>query len=94
VSLHVTGEVVRNARIVVSAATERPTRLAQAEASLRDKAPDERLLRRVGEAAAEEVQVIADDHGSAAYKRQLVRVHVARALRRALDAGSEGAAAP
>jgi carbon-monoxide dehydrogenase medium subunit len=42
------------------------------------------VLRRAAEAAAEEADVIADHHGSAAYKRQLVRVHVERALRDAL----------
>jgi carbon-monoxide dehydrogenase medium subunit len=88
VSLQGDEEVVRDARIVVSAATERPTRLAGAEVVLRGRRPDDLLLRRAGEAAAAEAAVIADEHGSAAYKRQLVRVHVARALRRALEAGA------
>jgi carbon-monoxide dehydrogenase medium subunit len=88
VSLQGSLEVVRDARIVVSAATERPMRLPAAEAVLRGRRPDDLLLRRAGEAAADEAVVIADEHGSAAYKRQLVRVHVARALRRALEAGA------
>jgi carbon-monoxide dehydrogenase medium subunit len=41
-------------------------------------------VRRAGEAAAEEAQLISDGQGSAAYKRQLVRVFVPRALRAAL----------
>ena len=37
-----------------------------------------------GDAAAEEAQTITDGQGSAAYKRQLVRVYVRRALSAAL----------
>ena len=36
-------------------------------------------------AAAAEAPVVADHHGSAAYKRVLIEVHLQRALRRALD---------
>ena len=35
-------------------------------------------------AAGDEVEPIADLHGSASYKREMVRVHVRRALERAL----------
>ena len=42
-------------------------------------------LTQSGDAAADEAELITDGQGSAAYKRQLVRVHVARALRAALD---------
>ena len=75
---------VREARVVVSAATEKATRLTGVEALLRGKRVDETLARRAGEAAAEEANVIASVHGSAAYKRQLVRVYVARALQQAM----------
>jgi CO/xanthine dehydrogenase FAD-binding subunit len=34
-------------------------------------------------AAADDIQPIADLHGSASYKREMVRVHVRRALERA-----------
>jgi aerobic carbon-monoxide dehydrogenase medium subunit len=70
-------------RIVISAATERPVRLPGAEATLRD-GRDEAALRRAGDAAAEEAETISDGQGSAAYKRQLVRVYVRRALAAAL----------
>jgi aerobic carbon-monoxide dehydrogenase medium subunit len=73
-----------SARIVVSAATERPIRLPSAEAALRGGS-DEAALRRAGDAAAEEAQTISDGQGSAAYKRQLVRVYVRRALSAALS---------
>ena len=45
------------------------------------------LLRQAGEAAADEAELITDGQGSAAYKKQLVRVYVARALRAALAQG-------
>jgi aerobic carbon-monoxide dehydrogenase medium subunit len=72
-------------RIVISAATERPTRLAGAEAVMRGGRHDEASLRQAGDVAAEEAAVIDDAHGSAAYRKQLVRVYVGRALRKALE---------
>ena len=47
-------------------------------------AADDAAFRRAGEAAAEEAELITDGQGSAAYKKELVRVYVARALRAAL----------
>jgi carbon-monoxide dehydrogenase medium subunit len=76
---------VREAKIVLGAATETPTRLAAAEDVLRGAAIDDALLRRAGDAAADAVQLMSDPQGSAAYKRQLVRVYVARAIKRALE---------
>jgi aerobic carbon-monoxide dehydrogenase medium subunit len=78
------GASVRDARVVVSAATETPTRLAGAEQALRGGAAGDALWRQAGEAAAAEAETISDGQGSAAYKRQLVRVYVARALAAAL----------
>ena len=49
-------------------------------------AADDAAFRRAGEAAAEEAELITDAQGSAAYKKELVRVYVARALRAALGA--------
>jgi carbon-monoxide dehydrogenase medium subunit len=82
--LDMDGNTVRDARIVVSAATDTPTRLAKTEAVLRGAHADDATLTRAGEAAAAEAGVIGDAHGSAAYKRELVRVYVARAVRAAL----------
>ena len=42
---------------------------------------------RVGEAAATEAETIDDARGSAAYKTDLLRIHVRRALQAAVDAG-------
>ena len=53
--------------IVVSAATDKPTRLASAD-------------------AAEELRIESDLHGSAAYKKQLIRVYIKRAIHEARHA--------
>lgn len=91
VSLENEGDSVRQASIVISAATEKPTRLAEAEKVLHGGRTDDATLRRVGEAAAEEAELITDSQGSASYKKQLVRVYVARALRAALAQDDGGA---
>jgi carbon-monoxide dehydrogenase medium subunit len=85
VSIDGDANAVRAARIVISAATEKPIRLPAAEAALQGGRPDDALLQRAGDAAAAEAETITDGQGSAAYKRQLVRVHVRRALAAALE---------
>jgi aerobic carbon-monoxide dehydrogenase medium subunit len=84
VAVAVDGASVRDARVVVSAATETPGRLMGVEQALRGGRAGEALWRQAGEAAGKEAQTISDGQGSAAYKRQLVRVYVARALAAAL----------
>jgi carbon-monoxide dehydrogenase medium subunit len=71
--------------IVVSAATEKVTRLTSAERVLHSGRLDDQLLRHAGDAAAEEAILLSDAHGSAAYKRELLRVHLGRAVRQAVD---------
>jgi len=67
-------------RAVLGAATDKPTRLFAAETLLRGKADDPKALKQAGEAAAEEVRIESDLHGSAAYKRQLIRVYLRRTV--------------
>jgi aerobic carbon-monoxide dehydrogenase medium subunit len=87
VVLEMEGDSVRDTRIVIGAATDTPRRLTQAEAVLRGARLDDASFARAGEAAALEAGVIGDAHGSAAYKKELVRVYVARAIRAALADG-------
>ena len=89
VSLDCEGTSVRDTRIVISAATETPRRLPGVEKLLRAARIGETMLRQAGDAAAEEAELITDGQGSAAYKRELVRVYVGRAVRQALT--SDGA---
>jgi len=86
VSLITDGNTVEDARIVVSAATEKPVRLQTAEAALRGASITDAVLARVGDAAAAEAELVGDARGSAAYKRELLRVHAGRAVRKALAA--------
>lgn len=74
------------ARLVLSAATDKPTRLMAAEKILKGKLDDPQAVKRAAEAAAEEVQIEGDLHGSAAYKKQLIRVYLARAIHEARNA--------
>ncbi|MBI2186905.1 MAG: xanthine dehydrogenase family protein subunit M [Acidobacteria bacterium] len=75
--------VMTEARVAVSAATERPVRVPAAESALTGAAPDDATFRKAADAAADAVEPLADLRGSAAYKREMIRVHVRRALERA-----------
>jgi carbon-monoxide dehydrogenase medium subunit len=85
VALVAEGPAVKSARVVVSAATEKATRLKRAEEVLAGATIDDATLARAGDAAAEEAECISDIRGSAAYKRELLRVYVGRAVRQALN---------
>jgi len=88
VALEMDGAAIHDAGVVISAATDKPTRLAAAEAVLRGASLDEATLARAGEAAAEGLDIVGDAHGSASYKKQLLRVYLGRAVR----AAAKGAA--
>jgi aerobic carbon-monoxide dehydrogenase medium subunit len=70
-------------RLVICGATATPTRLAAAEAVLAGARIDEAVLKRAGEAAVAEAEIEGDQHGSAPYKRQLLRVYLARTVKAA-----------
>jgi aerobic carbon-monoxide dehydrogenase medium subunit len=72
--------------VVVSAATEKVARLAGAEQVLHNGRLDNALLRHAGDAAAKEAILLTDAHGSAGYKRELLRVYLGRAVLQAADA--------
>jgi carbon-monoxide dehydrogenase medium subunit len=68
------------ARIAVGGATTRPTRMTAAEAQLCGSGPEPERFAAAADAAASEVEPLGDLRGSAPYKREMVRVHVRRAL--------------
>lgn len=80
------GDRIGEARVAVSAATDRPVRVAGAEKALAGSAASAVLFERAADAAAAEVEPLTDIRGSAAYKREMVRVHVRRALAQAFAA--------
>ncbi len=84
-ALDVEGQTIRNADLVVSAATDKATRLVKSQQLLRGARLDDASVRRAADAAAAEAVTIDDVRGTAAYKRELVRVYVARAIRRAFE---------
>ncbi|HEX7052395.1 MAG TPA: xanthine dehydrogenase family protein subunit M [Burkholderiales bacterium] len=75
----------REASIVVSAATDRPTRLSEVERLFRGKAIDDELLNEAVE-AARGIDIEGDLHGSAAYKKHLIGVFLKRAIHEARNA--------
>ena len=88
VSLQIDGETVADARVMVSAATEKLTRLGSAEAILRGAAIGPDVFARAAAAAADEAETIDDARGSAAYKTVLLRVYAKRAFEEAVRNGA------
>lgn len=81
VRFNIAGKAIRDPCVIVCAATAKVTRLSQTERVLDGSSWDEKTARRAVEAAVEEVEFLSDAHGSAAYKKELLRVHLARAIR-------------
>ena len=85
VCLQADGARIREVRLVISAATEKVTRLNAAESLLTGATVNDALLKEAGDAAVGEVSFLSDAHGSAAYKKELLRVYLSRAVREALS---------
>jgi aerobic carbon-monoxide dehydrogenase medium subunit len=83
VSFALTDGAIAEPRLVICGATATPTRLAAAEKILHGARIDEAVLKRAGEAAVAEAEIEGDQHGSAPYKRQLLRVYLGRAVKAA-----------
>ena len=62
-----------------------PMKATQAEAALKGARPDEATIKRAAQLASDASQPSADLRGSVEYKKDLVRVLTARALRKALE---------
>ncbi len=69
-----------------------PIKATKAEAALKGKAPDEAAIKRAAELAAEAAEPSADLRGSVEYKKDLVRILTARALRKAVERARGGRA--
>jgi carbon-monoxide dehydrogenase medium subunit len=67
-----------------------PIKARRAEARLQGRRPDDAAIREAAALAAEESDPAEDLRGSVAYKRDLVRVLTARAIRRALERAGAG----
>jgi carbon-monoxide dehydrogenase medium subunit len=79
------GKRCEEARIGLGSVAPTPLRARAAEDVLRGQELTEAVLREAGEAAAAECDPLADVRGSAEYKREMVKVWLARTVRRALE---------
>ena len=73
-----------DARIVLGACAPIPLRAKQAEEVLRGKKITDKLLRKAGQVASEEAEPVSDISASEEYRRELVKVLVARVGKEAL----------
>lgn len=80
---------IESPRIVVGAATDCPTVLVEAQKVLAGSELNAQALTRAGEAAAAEIEVVGDPHGSASYKRHLLGVMLGRTVRVAIEASAK-----
>jgi carbon-monoxide dehydrogenase medium subunit len=79
-SAHIADRKIKDLRLVLSAAVDRPIRLTAAEDELRGEEISEAALRRAGEAAVAAVEMDSDTRGSVDYKQHLLRVYLRRAV--------------
>jgi aerobic carbon-monoxide dehydrogenase medium subunit len=84
--------VMRDVRIGLGGVEDRPRRMPAAESCLEGEAPDMETHARAAEAAAMEAEPTDSGDDERAYRRDLVRAVVRRALAQAHDAGHAGTA--
>ncbi len=78
------------ARIALSNVASVPFRAKEAEKRLIGKVISEAALAEAGRAASEEVDPISDMHATAEYRKEMVKVFVKRAARKALERARQG----
>ena len=78
------GDSIAGARIALGGVAGGPVRASNAEASLNGRPATAETVAAAAAAAADEVDPTGDIHGSADYRRDLVRAMVTRALDQAL----------
>lgn len=84
ITLEPKGEVCREAKVVLAAVAPTPIRAFQAEAILRGKKIDEKIIEASAQAASGEARPITDVRAPASYRREMVKVFTRRAIRQAL----------
>jgi len=82
--------VCKDARIALSNCASIPLRAKEAEQVLVGKTINDSLLTKAGEVAAAETNPPVDVHGSAEYRREMVKVFVKRVARIALERAKVG----
>ena len=79
------GSRIEKVGIGLTAMGEVPVKATDAEASLRGKTPDPKVLAEAARLAARAANPTVDRRGSVEYKREMARVLTERALRRAIE---------
>jgi aerobic carbon-monoxide dehydrogenase medium subunit len=92
VQVELDGAKVSRAGIALTAVGENNIEAVEAERALHGKEPTEELIKEAARLAAGASQPKDDIRGSAAYKKDVVRVFVQRGLKKALDQAREGRA--
>lgn len=82
--------ICENARIVISNAASTPLRVKAAEERLIGKVINDPLIVEAGEVASLESDPPSDVHASAEYRREMVKVFVKRAAKKALEKAKRG----
>ena len=85
VTLDAAGGRIEAVRIALGAVAPTPVRAPKAEELVLGKEPAPKLLEWAGAAAMEECRPIDDIRGSAAYRKELIRILVQRVLRQAVE---------
>jgi carbon-monoxide dehydrogenase medium subunit len=85
VSLTLAGSRCQAVRIVLGAVAPTPIRAHAAESLMRDAAIDETVIQAAALAAMAEARPISDVRSSADYRREMVKIQTARALRSAYE---------
>ena len=79
------GRLIKEARIYLGSVGPTPLPATETASLLVGKSPDEKLFAEAGAKAAAEAQPISDLRGSEQYRRDMVQVLTARALKQACD---------
>ena len=90
VQLELAGAAIKTVRIGLTNVSPIPMRAKNAEAALAGKQPTDDVLEAAGKAAAAECNPSADLRGQVDYKRDMVRVLIKRAVRRAVERAQGG----
>lgn len=85
VTLDPAGEKIQAVRIALGAVAPTPIRAFKAEDLVREKEANPKRLEWAGAAAMDECRPIDDIRGSGAYRKELIRILVARVLARAVE---------
>jgi carbon-monoxide dehydrogenase medium subunit len=79
------GDLCADLRVAVGAACEMPRRMPEVEALARGRPLNDKVIAQIAEGYAGGIETLDDLRGSAWYRKQMIRVHVRRALQEVRD---------